>query len=131
MKSGYGKLGIRDAQGKPKTMFAHRLVWELTYGPLLREEVVMHMCDNPGCINVEHLRLGSQGDNLADMRSKGRANPQCLPPDQRSNAKLSWDQVRYIRAATKSAKKLAKELGVSDVLVGKVRNCTSWKDLDT
>ncbi len=40
----------------------------------------MHSCDNPRCVNVEHLRLGTQIENIADMVTKGRTRPSKLEP---------------------------------------------------
>lgn len=125
---GYGKIGIRDQNGKPKTVTAHRLSWELENGPVPAGMVVMHKCDVPACINLAHLRLGTQADNLADMWIKGRAKPGVIPSDGRSNSKLTWETVRFIRMSSLSAKRLARELGVSDVLIGRVRNGNGWKE---
>lgn len=52
---------------------AHRVMYELTFGPLDLDVVVRHDCDNPPCVNPEHLRTGSQWDNTDDMVSRGRS----------------------------------------------------------
>lgn len=68
---GYGRFKVGDKN----RYFAHRVAWELANGPIRRdlgELVVMHTCDNPPCCNPAHLRLGTDADNQADMRAKGR-----------------------------------------------------------
>lgn len=125
---GYGKIGIRNKMGQKKTILAHRLVYELVHGIIPDGMVVMHQCDIPACVNVDHLKIGTQADNLADMWTKGRARPGWIPSDGRSNCKLNWESVRLIRASTESAKALARKLGVSDVLIGRVRNGIGWRE---
>ena len=57
-----------------KAFARHRLAYELEHGPIPEGKVIMHKCDNPGCFNPSHLDVGTQAENLADMRAKGRAN---------------------------------------------------------
>lgn len=52
--------------------YAHRVAWELTYGPIPNGLRVLHTCDNPRCVNPGHLMLGTQSDNIADSMRKGR-----------------------------------------------------------
>jgi hypothetical protein len=60
--------------GKKRLIAIHREVWEQANGPIPPGGLIMHLCDNPGCINIEHLRLGTPKENSADMATKGRAS---------------------------------------------------------
>lgn len=66
---GYGRYGVAGN----RTALAHRVSWELTHGPIPNGALVLHNCDNPPCVNPDHLRLGSFKDNYDDMVSRGRA----------------------------------------------------------
>lgn len=55
-----------------KHCLAHRVAYELTYGPIEEGLVLMHLCDNPPCINPEHLTPGTASDNMQDAMRKGR-----------------------------------------------------------
>ncbi len=70
---GYGVLRIRGRSSK--ILFAHRLAWELTNGPIPDGLFVCHHCDNPPCCNPEHLFVGTPKDNCHDMMAKGRHCP--------------------------------------------------------
>lgn len=53
---------------------AHRFSYELATGEDITGLFVLHSCDNPPCCNPAHLRVGTQKDNMADARAKGRMN---------------------------------------------------------
>lgn len=62
-----------------KGRYAHRVSWQITYGDIPDGMNVLHHCDNPSCVNPNHLFLGNQSDNARDMVSKGRMNFQRHP----------------------------------------------------
>lgn len=80
---GYGQIAIDR-----RPHYAHRVSWELVNGPIPDGLECLHRCDVPLCVRPDHLFLGSQQDNLADARQKGRldeslARTRILTPDDR------------------------------------------------
>lgn len=66
------KLGYGWSSLKKKTLYAHRHSWLIYRGVIPDKQFVLHKCDNPYCINPDHLFLGIQKDNMRDMAAKGR-----------------------------------------------------------
>jgi hypothetical protein len=66
VSNGYGHInGIGNG-------YAHRAAWELTYGPIPDGLQVLHRCDNPPCVRLDHLFIGTTLDNMRDRDAKGR-----------------------------------------------------------
>src|ERR1700730_17719075 len=56
-----------------KNRLAHRIAWNIYYGDIPADKIVMHICDNRKCVARDHLRLGTTQENMDDMVSKGRS----------------------------------------------------------
>lgn len=101
--NGYGKL-----YDGTRTVSAHRLAYETWVGPIPAGASICHRCDNPPCINPEHLVPGTTAENHADMRAKGRRT---------DPVRLTDNQVTAIRVAHTGARgdttRLAVDYGVS------------------
>ena len=70
---GYGRVAYMTSIFK-----AHRIAFEMFHGPISDGMVIMHKCDNPNCVNPNHLQQGTQKQNMKDAANKGRLNPKSL-----------------------------------------------------
>lgn len=68
----HGQFTLPRCGSGQRHIYAHRLAWELAYGPIPDGLQICHKCDVPRCVRPEHLFLGTQDDNLKDAARKGR-----------------------------------------------------------
>lgn len=99
---GYGHLRGDDWH---KRIGAHRFSYMLHNGPIARGLEVLHNCDNPGCVNPSHLRLGTHRENMQDMIRKGRKRA------ARRQGRVSGELVRAVIAAYRHETQNLSELG--------------------
>jgi hypothetical protein len=139
MPDGYGQIGVEGH--RPKR--AHRVSWELHFGPIPPGMLVLHRCDNPPCVRPDHLFLGTSRDNTLDMVGKRRHGSQRYPerlpsgvnhwrhrPDRQ---RLTDDQVKSIRtryaAGGVSLVALAREYHVSEASIRMIVKRKSYRHL--
>ena len=119
---GYGLISING-----ELKLAHRISFMLKNGEIPKGMVIMHTCDNRKCVNPEHLRMGTIGDNNKDMVEKGRQ----AKGEKNGRAKLTYKQVECIRKlyadGDHSYKYLAHYFGVSRWAIGSIIKEEFWK----
>jgi hypothetical protein len=152
IKDGYGVFGLsRDS------FLAHRIAYFLDSGTDPVEMCVCHSCDNPKCVNPEHLFLGTDDDNVQDKMRKGRANfvrgdehwtrlyPEKVARGDRSGkrtkpesqtygednpaSKLTTVEVMAIRLDPRTLKAVAADYGVAFTTIHKIKKRQIWKQI--
>lgn len=129
---GYGRVRFNNRHQQ-----AHRVAYELAVGAIPPGKVVMHLCDNPGCVNPRHLQLGTQAENIADKVRKDRqarglrhgryTKPHRNPKgESHGQCKLNEDCIHAIRAvyAAKGAgqEQLARWFNVGQSQISRIIN---------
>lgn len=120
-KKGYGQIRFNGTMIK-----AHRKMWEIVKGPIPEGLCVLHRCDNPPCVNPDHLFLGTMKDNSQDMVKKGRC--------AWNSVKLTANQIIEIRKQYTTGSVLYRELaekhGVAVSTIGSIIRKETWKKID-
>lgn len=123
-KLGGGYGGIWDGS---KMARAHRVAWTLEIGSIPNNYHVCHHCDNPRCVNVEHLFLGAHQDNIQDAANKGRL----ACGEAHGNSRLTEEKVRRARRLYEEGgvtfEALGRQLGVSYRAVRRAVRGITWK----
>lgn len=119
-KLGYGVFGITGG-----SRLAHRVAYSMVHGEISKGLEVCHRCDNPSCVRVDHLFLGTHAENMADSALKGRSR---APHGQTNKAaKLTDEAVLEILNSSLSAKHFSRKFNVSDTAIGLIRKNLKWK----
>jgi hypothetical protein len=119
---GYGRLNYNA-----RPMLASRISYLIHFGEVPAGMAVCHKCDNPSCTNPDHLFLGTQADNVADMERKGRARKRGKPGTEHRQAKLTDQDVRDIRAGGASDAANSIKYGVSRATIHAIRVGKTWR----
>lgn len=113
--SGYGKISIDD-----KKVFVHRYVFEHEHGEIPENMFICHTCDNPPCVNINHLFLGTGMENSLDMVLKGRS----LTGESNPMSKVSDDeaeQIMVLCGAGIRQKDIARVFGICQQSVSNIK----------
>ena len=126
---GYGRCAV----GQQRVTAAHRVSWRIHFGDIPSDLRVLHRCDNPPCVNPEHLFLGTLVDNARDAAAKGRLSSQQHPEryqgEKNGQAKLTGSAVREIKqrlANGEGPKSIAGVYGVDDATIAHIKAGRHW-----
>jgi len=143
LQRGYGRIGLNG-----KMITAHRASWLIYRGEIPRGKFVCHKCDNPPCVNPDHLFITTHKENMMDMVSKQRWSKKPKTAKQIESArklmmklsqsqrgkKKAWSklnkfQVLKIRASNEVQKKIAQRYGVAQTLISQIKSGKIWKEI--
>lgn len=124
---GYGHL-----RWEGRICRAHRVAYAVVNGAIPQtvcgsRSVIMHTCDNRICCNPDHLRLGTQRENMADMVAKRRQAR--LPGESNGRAVLTVSDVRAIRADNRGSRTIARDYPVSRAAVQRIKSGAAWSSV--
>ncbi len=124
-KKGYGLFHYKDSAN-----LSHRVSYNLFVGEIPKDKMVLHHCDNPTCVNPEHLYVGTALDNSNDMVNRGRAN--YVRGEESGMSKLTDGDVYVIRdlvsIGTKT-KAIAQLMEVDVSTINRAATGRAWKHL--
>jgi len=127
-KNGYGNIKINY-----KKYRSHRISWILANGKIPEKMCVCHSCDNPGCVNPNHLFLGTHQDNMNDMINKNRNKIPDNSGEKSGNHKLTEQEVLEIKSKYKwyvyTYKMLSEEYCVNYRTILDIIHRKTWKHI--
>jgi len=129
-ENGYGR--VWDGE---RLVYTHRAMWEAEHGPIPLGMSICHTCDNPRCIELEHLFCATHQENMKDCdvkrrrkngAAKRRGQPSPVRGAKHVKSRATEEQVRAILMDNRPAKDIAVEYGISVSLVYGIRNGRNW-----
>lgn len=136
--AGYGKIGY-----KGKSIEAHRISYELSFGEIPNGMSICHSCDNRKCVRPDHLFVGSHRENMMDAKAKGRmvhgdSHWMVKYPELRMRgsshpkSRLIEEEVSLIRllSLVHNQKFLAKQFNVSEPTISEIVTNKRWKHVN-
>lgn len=117
---------------------AHRVSYEIANGPIPEGEEILHLCDNPACVNPAHLVAGTHAENMADAHKKGRIvggfynilEGNRPLGEKHGQSKLTDDDVREIRRKYEvegiKVTELARQYEMTHAQIGAIARRKAW-----
>ena len=119
---GYGRIGKGVS-----LVFVHREMFKHHNPDIEMTGVIMHTCDTPNCVNIEHLRHGTQAENIADMVAKGRRVT--VKGSAQKDAKLTESDIPIIRQRINDGTtyaRIARDYAVSESAIRNIKMGRRW-----
>lgn len=118
----YGQVRVGKKMKK-----AHRVAWEKEKGPIPKGMLVLHKCDNPPCVNINHLFLGTHSTNALDREAKGRGRDSSGIKNKKAKIQEQTAiRIKMLKGVL-SASLIARTLGISANSVCRIMNDEAWK----
>jgi hypothetical protein len=122
-QGGYGQIRWKNN----KKEYAHRVAYEITFGEIPTGFYILHKCDNPPCVNPNHLFAGTHQDNMIDKVLKNRQRRgEGIPNHKLTNKQADEIRQRY-STKKESQDDLARAFGISQAQIWKIVNYKSYK----
>ncbi|MES2395814.1 MAG: HNH endonuclease [Bacteroidota bacterium] len=132
-RRGYGRFYVQVEKNKDKSFVASRISYFIENKVDPVGLTVLHKCDNPSCVNPNHLFLGTPSDNSKDMIEKGRGKMQFKDGEDHPGAKITEDIVRDIRSGKYNGLtqiEIGKIFGVVASVISNIKNFKCWKHVN-
>jgi len=137
----YQAYGISALDGRKQQ--AHRVSYQLFVGKIALGRLACHRCDHPWCVNPKHLFIGTQQDNMSDMKRKGRSatgskhmsvvHPESLHRGEAQyKSKLTEHDVKVIRQLVslgQSCQQISDTFNINRQHIGRIKNRKAWRHI--
>lgn len=120
-KDGYGQFSVKN-----KVLSAHRFSYEIHKGPVSKGLSVCHSCDNPSCVNPDHLWIGTHKDNMKDCWQKNRGKTIFGIGQKNVKAKLTEENAQEIKNSDLKYLELAEKFNVTRETISKIKRNKRW-----
>lgn len=118
--AGGHKFGYGEFRESGKLIRAHRFSYELHNGPIKDSKSVLHTCDNPRCVNPNHLYIGTQIENGRDTSIRDRVGTRKLTPSD-------IPEIRKQLSANEADSQISKKFGVTAACIYSIRSGKTWR----
>lgn len=121
-------IGGKTACYNGKVERPHRTLWRILNGDIPDDAWLVRTCNNLNCVNPAHVEIGTAADVAKQVKARGNSGKGGRSGEDRADAKLNWEKVRFIRTSGMRTCLLAKRFDVSDQCISSVKYFRTWKN---